>query len=757
MRIDSSGATSFKGSSSLSTAVASIQHYSSNGYLYIKGGAGGLILGDDSTASRIQIEDNSNIRFETASSERMRITSAGNVGIGTTNPGAKLEVVGSSGAISGTGMTYLNNTDDAFSLVVNNAGNSSQNDRGVFEARVGTSSVFRINNSGNVGIGTTSPATKLHVNYTSGTGLTLSNTVANLYAEMRLQSANSSAYIFKSSNGYSAYGGINALNIFNEGQIAFHSSTVSNIMYLAAAGNVGIGTTSPQAKLHIGASLNSMPANTSIAMNGGTTLRFTGGGDGNSDYGAYIAGVTVGSIRTLQLGSRNLSTDELAMTLSQGKVGIGTTSPDEMLHIENSSGANIILNSNTGAVNNGIYMSEGLSSTPTINGAYFYYDSSANAVKLDTGTSSLSTKLTVLRDSGNVGIGTTGIGVNDRLIIKTSVDNDVAQGLVVQRSINTDEGYINYNGGGFQFRATDGDPIILGQLSNERVRIDSTGNVGIGTTSPSYKLDINGGTARITYAGYSGYEYHNTAGTWEVYIGTENNTGNARYNSRQGDHSWYANSTATMKLTSAGNLGIGTTAPTSASGTTLAIYNGSGQARLALKNFVTGDTSTDGFQLAIDGDGVAIIEQRENNHLSFSTNATARMRLTDDGNLIIGTITNAGYLLDVNGTARVVTLIETSALKYKTNIQPLGSQLSKVLQLQPVTFDWIDKPNPKPNIGLIADEVDKIYPEFVSKTENGDIEGIEYSKLTAVLIQSIKELNEIIANQQTQINTLLNK
>jgi uncharacterized protein YllA (UPF0747 family) len=104
-----------------------------------------------------------------------------------------------------------------------------------------------------------------------------------------------------------------------------------------------------------------------------------------------------------------------------------------------------------------------------------------------------------------------------------------------------------------------------------------------------------------------------------------------------------------------------------------------------------------------------------------------------------------------------VSLIETSAAKYKTNIQPLDSQLSKVIQLEPVTFDWIDKPNPKTNIGLIADEVEKIYPEFVSKTEDGEIEGIEYSKLTTVLIQSIKELKEIVDKQQEQINTLLNK
>ena len=91
MRIDSSGTVSFAASSSLSAAVASIGHLSSNGYMYIKGGTGGLILGDDSTASRIQIEDNSNIRFETAGEEAMRIDSSGNVGIGM-SPSDKVQI-----------------------------------------------------------------------------------------------------------------------------------------------------------------------------------------------------------------------------------------------------------------------------------------------------------------------------------------------------------------------------------------------------------------------------------------------------------------------------------------------------------------------------------------------------------------------------------------------------------------------------------------------------------------------------------------
>jgi hypothetical protein len=60
------------------------------------------------------------------------------------------------------------------------------------------------------------------------------------------------------------------------------------------------------------------------------------------------------------------------------------------------------------------------------------------------------------------------------------------------------------------------------------------------------------GTQTLTLAGFAGIEYYNTAGTWEVYIGTENNTGNVRYNSRQGTHTWYANGTSIGSLASTG-------------------------------------------------------------------------------------------------------------------------------------------------------------------------------------------------------------
>lgn len=101
-----------------------------------------------------------------------------------------------------------------------------------------------------------------------------------------------------------------------------------------------------------------------------------------------------------------LASSDVLNINSSGNVGIGTTSPDEKLHILDTTGANIILNSDAVAANSGVYMSEGGDATPTQNGAYVYYDGTNNLFKIDTGSSTLSTRLAITRDTGNVGIGT---------------------------------------------------------------------------------------------------------------------------------------------------------------------------------------------------------------------------------------------------------------------------------------------------------------------------------------------------------------
>ena len=99
-----------------------------------------------------------------------------------------------------------------------------------------------------------------------------------------------------------------------------------------------------------------------------------------------------------------------------------------------------------------------------------------------------------------------------------------------------------------------------------------------------------------------------------------------------------------------------------------------------------------------------------------------------------GNLTFNGSTLTVTGT-----ITETSAKRFKENIISIEDSLSKVLQLNPIEFDWI-KDN-KRDVGLIAEEVDKVLPLLVQK-ENGEIYGIHYSRLTAILIGAIQELTK---------------
>ena len=93
------------------------------------------------------------------------------------------------------------------------------------------------------------------------------------------------------------------------------------------------------------------------------------------------------------------------------------------------------------------------------------------------------------------------------------------------------------------------------------------------------------------------------------------------------------------------------------------------------------------------------------------------------------------------------TLTETSMREMKTNIEPITNILPSVLRMQGVKFDWKDEGHGKNNYGFIAEEVDEILPNLVSHDRKGKALGIQYSKMTAVLLEAIKE-------QQVQIDEL---
>ena len=111
--------------------------------------------------------------------------------------------------------------------------------------------------------------------------------------------------------------------------------------------------------------------------------------------------------------------------------------------------------------------------------------------------------------------------------------------------------------------------------------------------------------------------------------------------------------------------------------------------------------------------------------------------------------------MDVNGTTTTVSLVETSTRELKEDIQPLENQLEKIKQLQPVEFTW--KKDKKKDFGLIAEEVEEIYPYLVEHDSDNNLIGVKYSKLTSVLIKALQEQQHQIDELKEEITHLKTK
>lgn len=134
---------------------------------------------------------------------------------------------------------------------------------------------------------------------------------------------------------------------------------------------------------------------------------------------------------------------------------------------------------------------------------------------------------------------------------------------------------------------------------------------------------------------------------------------------------------------------------------------------------------------------------------AFYSNNAERIRISDTGNVGIGTENPTNILTVVQGSATdpiADSWGNYSSRRWKTNIQPLSDALEKVQRLRGVSFDL--KANGQHDIGLIAEEVGKVIPEVVTYEENGvDAKSVDYARLVALLIEGMKA-------QQQQIDTL---
>ena len=149
-----------------------------------------------------------------------------------------------------------------------------------------------------------------------------------------------------------------------------------------------------------------------------------------------------------------------------------------------------------------------------------------------------------------------------------------------------------------------------------------------------------------------------------------------------------------------------------------------------------------------DGTFSSSVNETELVFATASSEAAAeKMRLDKAGNLGIGTATPTTKL-EVSGI-----ITETSMREAKTNIENMGSMLPTVLQMQGVKFDWKnDSYGGNENFGFIAEDMAEVLPEVVSFTEDGKARGIQYTKLTAVLVEALKEQQKQIDELKSKIN-----
>jgi len=688
------------------------------------GASNGFTVGiDGSENAELWNFQNTDMLFSTNGTERMRIDSSGSVGIGTSSPStnAKFEVVSTSaGAVtnviqlrngdatagSGAKLQFLNSTVNyatAGTSEITGVRYSGNYSALTFTTYGPTSLVerMRIDGIGRVGIGTTSPEVLTHLKSSDNTIFEIESTTATAYMKMVDSNTTGAGYI-----GY----------VTND--MTFWANNAER-MRIDSSGNVGIGVT-PTAGYGRKLQVHS-------AAGGGASVHITDSSTGTTASDGLelitFAGAAYIWNREASFMSFGTSATERMRIDSSGRVGIGTTSPGALLTLEDSNAElRFVDSSRTSKMftqNGGRDLQIQANQDLIIN--------SSGGTNVGIGTSSPSNKLEV---NGATGMRADGGGYLTKFLNSSST-----AGM---------SGYIyDNNQDHLQITAYDSSyALTFGTNNAERMRINSSGNIGIGTTGPISPLSVvaaSGGGAIDVFGrsadglGWIGFKTNNGSSS-HAFIGTPATNTLA----------FYANGfTERMRIDSSGNVGIGTTNP----GWRLHVHNT--QSNYVAGYFTSQSSSTTEYGLLIN------LHNDPNDTSRYflvgrgNNNQTTRFHVASNGNV---TNTNNSY-----GSI--------SDEKLKENIVDSGSQWEDIKALRVRKYsmkeDALDAPN---KLGVIAQEVEAagmqgLVIDSTDMDENNNDLGtitktVNYSILYMKAVKALQEAMDRIETLETEVAAL---
>ena len=358
-------------------------------------------------------------------------------------------------------------------------------------------------------------------------------------------------------------------------------------------------------------------------------------------------------------------------------------------------------------------------------------ESGANAAS-SVGIGTGGTNAINIDSSQRVGIGTANPS-NGLLNLKHATSNTILDFECVAANDGTTGNIIQFRGKGVngvlynasQIRgATENGVNNFGSLSfwtnsngtvGQRMRIGSDGNVKIidqhlrfNTSGKGIIFGTEGGSNRPSIVGnYTSATNNNITFT---------NTGSER-----------------MRIDAFGNVGIGTTSP---SGLIHAKNDSSSNTKVIVESTGTNSYPTlqiknDARQYSLQIDGAT-----DNLRVLDSAGTAQRITLTTSGNVGIGTTTPSEVLNVTGNILASGTITPNSDIVFKKDVEPLQNALSKITQLLGINFTYKD--NNEKSMGLVAQDVEKVYPELI-RGEEGN-KSLNYMGLTGAIVEAIKEL-----------------